>query len=150
MHNARWEGLDLDRIVAAVRGALAGHIPASWPQGGVTPLGRMNLRFRLAGPTMDIKSLALETPGLEVTGQGQLDWVTPTLALRLLLAPRPNAAGRSEWPAALHGVKIPISVTGPPQSPHVTPDLGTILKAEARAKARSLLGHFLGHLIPHG
>ncbi len=149
MHNARWEGLDLDRIVAAVRGALAGHIPASWPQGGVTPLGRMNLRFRLAGPTMDIKSLALETPGLEVTGQGQLDWVTPTLALRLLLAPRPNAAGRSEWPAALHGVKIPISVTGPPQSPHVTPDLGTILKAEARAKARSLLGHFLGHLIPH-
>ncbi len=150
MHKARWQGLNLDRVVSAVRQALTGHIPASWPQGGVTPLGRMNLSFRLAGPILNIESLALETPGLAVTGRGQLNWVAPRLALQLLLAPRPNAAGRGEWPPALHGIKIPISVTGSPQSPRVRPNLSAILKAEARAKAKSLLGGFLGHLIPHG
>ncbi len=150
MHKARWVGLDLDRVVEAVREALAGHIPATWPQGGVTPLGRMNLSFRLTGPILDVESLVLETPGLAVTGRGQLNWLTPNLALRLLLAPRPNALGRREWPAALHGIKIPITVSGSPQSPRVSPDLATILKAEARAKAKSLLGGLLGHLIPHG
>ncbi len=150
MQAARWEGLDLDRIVRAVRKALGGHIPATWPQGGVTPLGRMNLSFRLAGPLLQVMSLALETPGLMVTGRGQFNWLDPNLSLRLLLAPRPNPTGRREWPTALAGIPIPVTVSGPPSTPRISLSIATLLKAEARAKAQSLLGRLLGHLIHHG
>lgn len=137
-----WEGVDLPALVRALGSLVHGRVPARWPSGGSTPVGRLRSVWRLRRGVLRFSRLVLHSPFLRVSGAGRAELVGGRrLDLRLDLTP---SAGGKGWPPALEGTDLPVRVQGTLAHPRPVPDVPVILKRLLGRRLRGLLGGILG------
>lgn len=113
---------------------------------GVTPFTTLSAGLSIAQSRMNVEDLALDAPGLRITGNGVIGFdQSINFALQAhvtgSIAELVNT-GPFRVPSAL-AADVPLTVTGTVESPRVRPQIGKMAKDAVREAAHGLLQQFL-------
>jgi uncharacterized protein involved in outer membrane biogenesis len=103
------------------------------------PIRCMVGNFKAIDGVFSVQDLVLDTPKVNITGSGNVDFTDESLNLRLV----PQSKGFS-----LASLRGPIAITGTFKSPTVRPEMGGVIARGALAVALGAVTSGVGVLIP--
>ena len=103
------------------------------------PIHCMVANFKAVNGTFNVEALALDTPKVNVTGEGYVNFADETLKLRLV------SESKGFSLASLRG---PIVITGTLKNPKAGPEMGKVSRARRLAAALGAFTSGIGALIP--
>ena len=102
---------------------------------GATTFKILETDFTLGGGIADIQRLFLDSPTMEARGSGKMTLASPSLDLSIEVALAPALSARAGSGRAATFFKdnqgrivVPLKITGPVNSPSVTPDTGKLIR----------------------
>ncbi len=139
------QGLDLDALIAAARGALSGRASDVRLQGeSVAAFSSLTASGVVHEGVLTNDDLVGHSDLFTVTGRGSLDLVRERFDYRLepMLVEGPDGRGIKE----LEGIPIPVMITGRFNDPSWSLDLGPLLREAARRRLDQRAGGLIDEL----